>query len=236
MNKLIDIEDAYLKIRNKEERVYDDEVVANLPYGILNSHKHYKEWLIRQVSLQQLLKVLGQFNIHSLLDLGCGNGWMSNYLNKNGYEVIGVDINQYELDQAKRLFEKPGIRFVYGDIFENLPIEPVDCVVISAALQYFESPGNLFNRLFDYLSDKGVIVLMDTFLYGTEKVAEAKSRSGKYYQDMGVPEMSEYYFHHAKDILKPFMHNLVYRPGMSNRILGKFGKTYSPFPMYVIHK
>jgi nucleoside-diphosphate-sugar epimerase len=59
---------------------------------------------------------------------------MSNQLCQSGYEVVGVDMNTLELDQAKRLLEKEQLTFVNGDVFRDLDIGKFDCVVISAAL------------------------------------------------------------------------------------------------------
>lgn len=231
-----EIEKAYLSVRGKESRIYSDLEVEKLPFGLPKSHVHSKEWMIRQLSLKKLKEIVKKNNCSRILDLGCGNGWMSNQLCQSGYEVVGVDMNTLELDQAKRLFEKEQLTFVYGDIFRDLDIGKFDCVVISAALQYFSDPKSLIERLFNYLNPEGIIIIMDTFFYNEKEVKEAKKRSDTYYEKMEVPEMSQFYFHHTIEVLSSFDSKLIRKNNIINKIAQKLGKTRNPFPMYIISK
>lgn len=51
-----------------------------------------------------------------ILDLGCGIGPVSNYLNKFGYDCIGYDIDEYHINMAKKY--KPELNLFVGDIRE----------------------------------------------------------------------------------------------------------------------
>lgn len=234
--KHIALEKSYLTIREKEKRIYSDKEVKELPYGIPKGHVHFKEWKIRQMSLNRLISLTNQKKYDRILDLGCGNGWMSHQLSKINTEVVGLDINYFELQQAKRVFSNDKLSFVYGDVFDDLQIGTFDLVVISATLQYFQDPQKLIKRLFDYLNPEGDIIVMDTFFYQPDQVAEAKKRTVNYYAEMEVPQMSDYYFHHTRDIFKPFQSKLICYPGAMARIMGRLGKVYNPFPIHIIHK
>lgn len=97
----------YLDVRDKEERLYTDEVTAQLPY-VSKSQPYYKEWNMRQKSTKRVKSYLiKKSRPLKILDLGCGNGWFSNQLSEiPNTEVYGIDVNDVELEQAARLFKK----------------------------------------------------------------------------------------------------------------------------------
>ena len=47
-----DFEKLYIRLRQKEGRIYTDEEVAHLP-SIPQHHPHYKEWQIREESSEK---------------------------------------------------------------------------------------------------------------------------------------------------------------------------------------
>lgn len=51
-----------------------------------------------------------------VLDLGCGEGKLLNFLNQRGiFHLVGVDISDVAISLAKK--EYPGINFLVGDIY-----------------------------------------------------------------------------------------------------------------------
>lgn len=55
----------------------------------------------------------------NILDIGCGNGKVSNFLYEAGHIVTGVDINKKAIEKNKR--ENPAINYQYADITEKIP-------------------------------------------------------------------------------------------------------------------
>ena len=89
--------DLYLRVREKEGRLYSNDVVAQLPF-VSDGHPLANEWRARSTSASRLTRCLSrQAKPLAILELGCGNGWLSNLLSKSGHRVIGVDQNLYEL-------------------------------------------------------------------------------------------------------------------------------------------
>src|SRR5215203_4755336 len=76
-------EKLYMQLRKKEQRLYTDEEVRNLPQ-VIAAHPHFKEWQLRKKSCGRLIEYLDQKNkpLH-ILEIGCGNGWLSAQLAKN---------------------------------------------------------------------------------------------------------------------------------------------------------
>ena len=83
-------EEQYLKIRQKEKRLYADEEVKHLP-DIAPWHVHYREWQFRKRSATRLMRYLEKKKrALNMLEVGCGNGWLSAKLAMNSsFNEIG---------------------------------------------------------------------------------------------------------------------------------------------------
>ncbi len=228
----------YLSVREKEGRLYSDEVVAQLPV-VLHGHPQANEWRARAASAARLTRHLArQAQPLHILDLGCGNGWLANRLSEAGYQVVGVDQNLYELKQAARVFSSnPQVTFLAADIF-SAPFAPetFDVILLASAIQYFPNLPALLNTLFQYLKPQGAIHIMDSPLYASEEIPSAMQRSEQYYASLGFPEMAEQYFHHGVADLGPFDAQWLYRPGPRSLRQRLLRSVDSPFPWLVINK
>jgi len=231
--------DLYLRVREKEGRLYSDEVVAHLPF-VPDKYPLAGEWRARSTSASRLTRYLSrQSRPLSILDLGCGNGWLSNLLCKSGHCVIGVDQNLYELKQAARVFAShSNISFLDADIF-SAPFVPesFDVILLASIIQYFPDLPALLNVLSGYLKPHGEIHILDSPLYADDEISGAIQRSRQYYSSLGFPDMVEQYFHHCETDLKPFDAKWLYRPHSRvlrwKRLLRSFD---SPFPWIVVGK
>jgi ubiquinone/menaquinone biosynthesis C-methylase UbiE len=100
-----------------------------------------------------------------VLDLGCGNGWLANSIAATtDSSVVGLDLNRYELQQARRLFaQRTSLSWIVTDIF-SAPFRDAafDVVVIASAIQYFaDLPGTL-RKLVPFLKAQGEIHILDS--------------------------------------------------------------------------
>lgn len=215
----------YLNVRHKEQRVLSDVEVSLLPKKIkINSN----EWLLREKSAIRFINYIESKQNISILDVGCGNGWFTNLIALNNNVVRGIDINIYELEQACRVFKKDNLQFIYGDIFKiDKPFrQAFDIIVLNASVQYFENFEILISTLKTFLKPNGEIHIIDSPFYSNNKRLEAKKRTEDYYNELGFPEMSKYYFHHLLEDLELF--EILYKPNRSlaNKI---FRSSDSPF-------
>lgn len=229
-------EQAYLAVRETESRVYTLPEIRLLPETDA-ADPNAAEWKRRAKSCARFLayaKIQAPF---SCLDLGCGNGWMMNRLRPFCSNITGVDVNQYELEQATALFESDSaVDLIYGDIFE-IPIEQkYDCVLIYAAVQYFPDFAALMQRLATLLKSEGSIHIMDSPFYQAKEVAAAKQRTVDYYQEKGKPEMAVFYHHHSWEQLNAFKPKLHYDPKSLKAKLKNKLSPDSPFPWIEIRR
>lgn len=226
-------EKNHILLRNKEGRVFPDEIVKQLPYIPAGAPLH-KEWRSRQLSYERLLSYLAKrTNPLKILELGCRNGWLCARLASDGHFCTGVDVNKTELEQAARVFEHQNLNFVYANIEDKPKLGKFNIIIMNASIQYFPSLKDILSLLIEYLSEKGEIIIMDSFLYSQRGLSMARNRSDIYFGKMQVPEMSKFYFHHSKNSLKHFNYQYIYKP--NNKILSLiFGSPQSIFPIISI--
>jgi ubiquinone/menaquinone biosynthesis C-methylase UbiE len=226
-------EKKYLAIREKEQRIYTDEQVSNLP-EISLTHPHYSEWRIRQTSMHRLVRYINQRGFKTILDIGCGNGWLSSHLAKTRAEVFALDVNEVELTQGSRVYKGTNnLTFIYADVLSN-PFKKekmFDLVVVASSVQYFSDVKALIHCIQPILTDTGEIHILDSPIYQNKNEADlAKKRSEEYFSNMGHSWMSNYYFHHTFEMFSGFTYELLYNPSsLFNRLKNKITKS-SPFP------
>ena len=218
-------EELYLKVRARENRLLADEVVARLPDISPEMSPNYKEWKARSGSFKRLKKYFQSTKeSKALLDVGCGNGWAAAGLAGNELlEVAAVDVNEEELLQAERIFQKPNLLFYYGNIFEDIfPPSSFDFIVLNSSAQYFEDLKTLVERLFYFLKKGGEIHILDTPFYSDSEWEVAKSRTQSYFRSIGCPEMAKHYFHHRLAELAPFKYETVSKKGILDKLRSPF--------------
>jgi ubiquinone/menaquinone biosynthesis C-methylase UbiE len=186
-----DFADLYIDVRYKEKRVLSDGQVMFLP-DIESNHVHFKEWQTRKRSAQRLIDYLTAKNKPlNILEIGCGNGWLSSkLLTIKGSKVTGLDINEPEIMQAKRVFQKDNLQFICGSFNpEMFLIERFDIILFAASIQYFPSVKSILEHAFLCLNKNGEVHIMDTNFYKPNEVADAAKRTEEYYEMLGYPEI-----------------------------------------------
>jgi ubiquinone/menaquinone biosynthesis C-methylase UbiE len=227
-----DFEDLYIAVRKQEKRIYTDEQLQLLPDI---DHLYYDEWKIRKRSSERLIThLLKKKKRLKILEVGCGNGWLSaklaDILNTH---VTGLDINQVEIDQANRVFKKENLEFIYDSFNDNtFENEKFDVIVFAASLQYFPSVVNVLKQSLAILRQGGEIHIIDTPFYNPEEAEMADERSCRYYSALGIPEMAEHYFHHSISEFWGFSYEILFNPtNVFNRLFKK-----DPFYWITIQK
>ena len=199
-------EKLYLAVRIKEQRIYSNDELINLPH-IDNSHPHYTEWQARKVLSKKMITYLkGKNKQLKILEVGCGNGWFSHKLAEIPQsEILALDINMFELRQAAEVFTDLNLKFVYGDIRQNiLENRQFDVIVFAASVSYFFSLIEIIKCALQLLKTNGEIHMIDNFFYEAKDIIPAKQNCKDYYEKMNMPEMADYFFHHPIEDLRGF--------------------------------
>lgn len=228
-------EALYLAAREREGRRLGVEAVRRLPDPPPGS-PHAREWRTRAASADRLLSHLSGRRARTVLDLGCGTGWLAARMARTlGARVTGVDVNRSELALAAEAFDGvAGLELVLADVFEDvLPRESFDAAVVASAAQYFPDLPRLVTRLFELLAPGGEVLLFDGPLWrSAAEAAGARGRSRLHYESVGTPGLAEAFHHHERAALAPFSPRWYYLPErplarLARRVLRR---PLSPFP------
>ena len=229
-----EFDQLYFRLRQKEGRIYSDADVATLPY-IYTSHPHYNEWVIRKHSQKALISYIKHKNTFtSILEVGCGNGWLSSRIAKEiDAEVTGLDINRYELEQAKQVFKNiPTLNFMYGDLqSESLKDEKFDMILFAACIQYFPSLKQIIKTAVEHLTLQGEVHIMDSPFYNVQEATAARQRTKEYYEALGFAAMAGYYHHYNLTDLEIFQYKILHHP---NSWKNKLSIKKNPFYWIVV--
>lgn len=93
----------------------------------------------------------------SVLDIGCGEGGISDYLNSaQKSKYVGIDISSEAIGIAKK--KRPGIKFI--DIAANIysPSQKFDVIIFSEVLYYLPYES-MIKKYIDILSDDGIMII-----------------------------------------------------------------------------
>jgi SAM-dependent methyltransferase len=226
-----DFESVYLKVREKENRLLDDDLVKKLPF-LPNTHPHFAEWKKRQFTVKKFQKYTKLKPFCRVLDIGCGNGWFTNQLLGKPESVIGLDVGKEELEQAARCFQNEDLHFVCCTDLSLLPKKSFDLITFNASIQYFELTKEFWDVLDSLLDARGEIHILDSPIYYQRDQKDAQDRSVDYFENIGEPQANEYYHHLIWNHL-PSGYSIFYRP---KKWKLKIFKKRSPFTWLMVQK
>ena len=140
------------------------ETWFNTPYyHILYKDRNFKE---AENFITLLINDLQMPDHSKIIDLACGKGRHSVFLNKMGFEVLGLDLSEESIAQNKA-FENDSLKFKVHDmrnpIFPEVSKVKVDAVCnLFTSFGYFESEADdkkIFKSVADALKENGFFVL-----------------------------------------------------------------------------
>ena len=188
----------YETVRRAEGRASHDPLFyRNLPYRDL-SEKMPADWRIRATSfdlfIKRLIEPLEQNNqILHVVDLGAGNGWLSNRLAGRGHDVCAVDLMTNDFDGlgCQRFYET-AFTTVQAE-FDRLPFEDgsADLVIFNASLHYsIDIQATLAEalRLFAGSRDSKLVVLDSPLYHRADSGAQmVRERESQFSRRFGFP-------------------------------------------------
>ncbi|MBD2292365.1 class I SAM-dependent methyltransferase [Anabaena sphaerica FACHB-251] len=95
-----------------------------------------------------------------ILDLGCGNGSLSNVICQHGYEVVGMEESPSGVAIANNNF--PNCRFIQGSIYDSSPPElenAFDVVISVEVIEHLFYPKELVKLARKFLKPGGYLIL-----------------------------------------------------------------------------
>ncbi|HSX03830.1 MAG TPA: bifunctional 2-polyprenyl-6-hydroxyphenol methylase/3-demethylubiquinol 3-O-methyltransferase UbiG [Rhabdochlamydiaceae bacterium] len=99
----------------------------------------------------------------SILDIGCGGGFLTNYLAKKGHRVSGVDLSEKSLSIAKKSDTTQSAEYFLASAYElPFPEESFDVVSAMDLLEHVEKPELVIKEASRVLK-KGGLFFFHTF-------------------------------------------------------------------------
>lgn len=139
-----------------EQLMSEDSVALPWPqHGPRPIHTH-----ITRPVVQQLVKA----GAHTVLDLGCGNGWFTGALERCGFDVIGVDRDETGLGIGRQ--HHPGLGLQRLDVMEPLPAGLAgrfDAVVAIDLIDHVPRPRKLIETAIAALRPGGLLAITSTY-------------------------------------------------------------------------
>ena len=128
-------------------------------YHILYKKRDYSE---AALFIDNILKSFQPPKNTKFLDLGCGSGRHSVYLNQKGFYVDGMDLSKKSLDYAKK-HENDQLKFYLKDMRKFKINEKYDFVLnLFTSFGYFEDDNdnkNVFKNISQSLKPKGHLII-----------------------------------------------------------------------------
>lgn len=171
--------EEYEKVRHFEGRFSADVAYYRaLPFKDL-SGRFSSDWKIRAKSFEVLSKLLQTPS--KIIDLGAGNGWLSNRLTEFGHEVFAIDLltNSEDGLGAWRYYETKFASLQAEFSFLPFSTAVADVLIFNASLHYAENYNQVLTEGLRVLKPDGVLIVMDSPIYhdgasGREMLAERK--------------------------------------------------------------
>lgn len=128
-------------------------------YHLLYSNRDYTE---AENFITKLTQELQLPQSSKIIDLACGKGRHSVFLNKLGYDVLGLDLSQQSIEFDKQ-FENESLTFKVHDMRNPIDSEPVNAVFnLFTSFGYFDNETddrNVFKSVYNSLKPEGFFVL-----------------------------------------------------------------------------
>ncbi len=119
-----------------------------------------------------------------VLDIGFGTGVLTKKLYDDGYEIYGIDFSERMLEIAKE--KMPLAKLVQYDFSRGLPKEfekiQFDYIISTYAMHHLEDEDKIkfINRLEEYLSRNGRIIIGDIAFETRELLEQCKAKTGEW--------------------------------------------------------
>lgn len=129
-------------------------------YHILYKNRDHKEARLFMANLASFLKLKKNDRV---LDLACGKGRHSLFLNSLGFDVVGVDLSKNSIDYANE-FSNETLRFVQRDMRDPLNLKYDGIFNLFTSFGYFENDEedlHVLANIKNGLKDESSIAVID---------------------------------------------------------------------------
>jgi SAM-dependent methyltransferase len=123
--------------------------------GVHTKHRHtrYHDFFIHRIKSGE-----------KVLDVGCGIGALAyDIAQQTGALVVGIDLNERNLDQARTRFSHPNVSYIHGDVLNADLTQRFDSLVLSNLLEHLEHRVDFLRELVEKTNPRQVLLRVPSF-------------------------------------------------------------------------
>lgn len=115
----------------------------------------------RKFTNKAIIQLIGNSPAVKILDIGCGEGWLTRSLGTMGKSVVGLDAIPQLLENAKKKGSGTYYQLSYEDIIKGNPIPeaPYDAAIFNFCLYQKEGMDQLLKQVKNVLTENGYIAI-----------------------------------------------------------------------------
>jgi ubiquinone/menaquinone biosynthesis C-methylase UbiE len=157
----------------------------------------------RDLEAKAIRAVLQNINANNCLELGCGTGKNTAWLQTISRQITAVDISEGMLAQARQTISSKRVKFIQANLMDewNFDIHNFDLVVFSLVPEHIENFENILGKAAGILSPGGYLYIGE--LHPLKQYMGTKAR---FETDEGTHILS-CYTHHLSDYIIPALEN-----------------------------
>ncbi|SDQ60319.1 class I SAM-dependent methyltransferase [Flagellimonas zhangzhouensis] len=139
-------------------------------------NKNAEEWVkiiqndgipSRKFTNPAILEVIKELKGNTIVDIGCGEGWLTRELKKFGWKATGLDATEDLIKEARKQSDQTFEVFTFEDIIqgEKLPNAPFDAAIFNFCLYLKDGLLELLSNTLKQLTSNGSLVIQTLHPY-----------------------------------------------------------------------
>jgi len=159
--------------------------------------------ITRDLDQKATIETLSKYSFNDVLELGCGTGKNTIWLQQCSKHIIGLDFSEEMLLIAKEKISDANVVFKKMDLTKNWKITPqfADLITSSLTLEHIEDLNHIFDQAHQKLQDHGVFFISELHPFKQYQGSKAK------FQSNGETVYLETYIHHISDYMENGQNN-----------------------------
>jgi ubiquinone/menaquinone biosynthesis C-methylase UbiE len=152
----------------------------------------------RDLDKQVTVKTLQKYSFDNVLELGCGTGKNTEFLNTKAQKIISLDFSDQMLAKAKSKITYSKVTFKQADLIQKCPVKDhfADLVTCSLTLEHIKNLNHIFKEAKSKLKPKGLFFISE--LHPFKQYVGSKAR----FETEKGTIILDTFIHHTSDYLK----------------------------------
>ena len=157
----------------------------------------------RDLEAKAIRKMLSRFTFQNILEIGCGTGKNTEWLNTKCKSLVAVDFSEKMLVKAKEKASLQNVNFIQADITSNWKFtsQQFDLVTASLVLEHVEDLSHIFKQAFQKLENTGFFYIGELHPFKQYQGSKARFETNK-----GV-QVLECYTHQISEFILTALQN-----------------------------